>query len=362
MKRASGVLLLGFFLLLSTCVQRSQYDSGFAVPKQAGSHVARQRAGLDIHTSAAGSVDVIVARKGGDWVHTPGQVLEPTQEEWKLAALLKDRGEQRNGQWQKLLANYTGSNPVVLGAAMHAAIKQREYEEGLKIYRRLRCMTVAEFSIAMKLLGKLGRFDEVEQLWGQLVELDLVNQVLAAVRIDAAADAGDIQGAEAVLDYMVKNSMEAGVVHFTSAIKACANAKDTGRAQKAQLFFDRMVGKGIEPNVVTYANLLRAFRDESSQRCLLLLRDMKNRNVKPNRIFAESFLFIFLKSPLDSRCWRTLKEIIADLKKLDLSDLQAAKRFIDELRDANVKMSKSSKLIDVAIKSILRKQFVHSFS
>lgn len=352
MKRATPLPLCCVAVLLSVLcfdVVRKGCDT-FALSKQVGSHVLREREGLGIHDKAGRQFDWLV--------NETDLVVKLTPEEKNLAALLKDEGNKKNGNWQKLLAksNYTGDNPVVLTAAMQAALNQREpddYDQGFKIYKRLRYMTLPTYTLAMKLLGKLGEVDEVERLWDQLVELGLVNDVLASARIDAAADNGDIQGAVRVLDYIKKHGLEPNLLHYTNAIKACANAAEGGRAKEAQKLFDAMVAEGIQPNIVTYSNLLRAFRKEPSQCHLHILADMKDRNVKANNVFAETFLFIFLKQPRKG-CWMGQEAIVADIRKLELADLETAERFINELRGANVKLSRACKLIDAALRDVLK--------
>ena len=268
--------------------------------------------------------------------------------------MLKVAGDSKEGHWQKLFDEYSGSSPIVLNAAMHAALKKRDYEEGLKIYKRVRHMTLPTYTISMKLLGKLGQHDEVERRWRQLVEYDLVDQPAAGGRIDAAADNGDIQAAVRVLDYMKGKGIEAKALHFGSAINACANSKDANRAEVAQGFFDEMLRTGLTPTIVTYATVLRAFKHEPRERLLNLLVDMKDQNVRANAVFAETFLFIFLKKPPEKGCWTAQSVIASDLRKLRLADLQTAKDFIDELKHTNVNLNKSCRLIDEAIQSVLQ--------
>ncbi|CAK9087416.1 unnamed protein product [Durusdinium trenchii] len=226
MKRTCHTLVFSLLLLVHLC---RECHKTFALIKQVGSYFLRQQSGLNIHSPAfeQRDRDVVFSKKE---LKTEGLGLDPTQEEKTLASLLKAAGDEKrgkNGKWQDMFAKYSGSNPIVVNAAMQAALKQRDYDEGLNIYyNRVRYMTLPTFSIAMKLLGKCGHLDEVERLWEELVGLNLVNQVLAAARIDAAADDGDMGGAESVLNYMVEKDIEANVVHFTSTIRACANAKE----------------------------------------------------------------------------------------------------------------------------------------
>ena len=318
----------------------------FAQPKQIPTHVLRRTEGWGAHSRAGEKFNMIVNT-------TEHLVLEPTEEEKWLASQLKVAGNKKNGQWQKVVATYSGFSPLVLTAAMQAALKQGNYEEGYEIYRRIRHMTLPTYTISMKLLGKLGQHDEIERLWGQLMKMDIVGQPEASGRIDAAADNGDIQAAVRVLHYLQEKRLEADKLHFSSAINACANAKDADRAQSAQRLFDEMLAVGLKPDIATYTNLLRALANEPRQRLLNLLTDVKNQNLTWNGVFAETFLFIFLQSP-QKGVWTKVDVIASHLRKLSLADVQTAKEFVDELKRSNVKLNKSCRLIDEAIQSVLQ--------
>ncbi|CAK9062211.1 Pentatricopeptide repeat-containing protein At5g46100 [Durusdinium trenchii] len=346
-QRDSKLCAVGW--LVST---RHNAQDAFALPKQAPTHVLRRREGLEMYTHAGKNWGIVTNAKGE--VEPTDLEVVPTLEERELVSKLRGEANKENGQWQHVLSSYSGSNPVVLTAAMHAALKKRHYEEGFQIYKKLTHMTLPSYTIAMKLLGKLGKVDEVERLWTQLIELDLVGQPQAGGRIDAAADNGDIQAAGRVLDYMKGKGIEANVLHFSSAINACANAKDQSRAEAAQGFFDQMLAAGMKPNIVTYCSLLRAFQQEPRQRLLDLLVHMKDQHVKPDSVFAESFLFIFLRQP-GKGAWTTVDVIASDLRKRPLADLQVAKEFIEELRDdarPRVRLTRSCEAIDVALRRV----------
>ena len=348
--------LPGFCLLLA-CVSRGFADwrPSFAVNGQIPSHFVRQKEGMVVSTS--------LGEEQKSPVNRSGVVFELAPQEKKLISLLTAARKRKSNQWKRIYANYTGCHPVVLSAAMHTALIFKDYQEGAVIYQRFRnaqlAMNLPAYTITMKLCAKLGQFDEVQRLWAELVELDIVGQVQAGARIDAAADNGDIEAAARVLNYMGEKGLETNVVHFTSAINACANAHEADRAKQAQVFFDRMVAKSVKPNIVTFVNLVRAFRDEPAECCLHLLADMEQHGVKPNIVFAENFLYIFLKQP-SKRCWTKQSVITSHLRKLNPVDLQFAKSFIDDLRKANVRLNKSCKLIDSALRTVMTEEFFQS--
>ena len=351
--------LLGFCLLVAAVSLRglTGQSSSFAVPKQPGSYFMRQKEGLSVSRSVGEDLRSPVNRTG--------VVFELTAREKKLISLLKAARKSKGDEWKKIwqTANYAGFNPVVLNAAMHTALIFKDYQEGAAIYQRLSNakvpMTLPTYTTAIKLCGKLAQLDEVERLWEELVQMDAVDSRAAGARIDAAADNGDIRGATRILDYLEEKGLEPNAVHFGSAINACANAKDADRKKQAQAFFDTMLAKGLQPNVVIYVNLLRAFRDEPSECCLHLLADMQEHDVKPNRVFAESFLFTFLGSR-ERGGWTKQSVITSHLRRLNPVDLQFARSFIDDLRKANVYLQKSCKLIDSALRTVIREQALQS--
>ena len=113
-----------------------------------------------------------------------------------------------------------------------------------------------------------------------------------------------------------------------------------------------MLAARLKPDIVTYANLLRAFRQEPRQRLLNLLVEMKKDKVKANKVFAETFLFVFLQEP-EKGSWTQISVMASDLRKRPVADLQAAKDILDEFKRTNVEFSKFCKRIDGVIQSLL---------
>ena len=346
---------VAWLLPFSSRSRRAEFQ--IAVSGQVPVHLMREKEGLSVSKSVGGNFRYPV--------NTKGVVLELTEQEKKLVSCLTVARKRKSNEWKKIWqkAKYAGYQPIVLNAAMQTALIFKDYQEGAAIYQRLSNakvpMTLPTYTTAMKLCGKLAQLDEVERLWEELVQMDAVDSRAAGAHIDAAADNGDMQRAAQILDYLEEKQLEPSVVEFTSAINACANAKNADRAKQAQALFDKMVAKGVEPNIVTFVNLLRAFRDEPAQGCVHLLADMEEHDVKPNTVFAENFLYIFLKQPRKG-CWTEESVIASHLRKLNPADLQFAKSFIDDLRKANVDLNKSCKLIDSALRTVLRDKFLQS--
>ena len=77
------------------------------------------------------------------------------------------------------------------------------------------------FAAGMKIFGKLGQPNKVEEIWQEALSKNMVNQIVAGARIDAAADDGDIKQAATVLDHMQDNGLEIRTLHVNSAIRSC---------------------------------------------------------------------------------------------------------------------------------------------
>ena len=117
--------------------------------------------------------------------------------------------------WQavcSLFENYPGKAVAIYTAAMNAAFRCQKYQEGASIYKKCErvCQNLDEpvFSAGLRLFGKLGEPEEVRQVWDTVIKKGNINDVLAASRINAAADEGDVETAAAVLDLMQEKGIQ----------------------------------------------------------------------------------------------------------------------------------------------------------
>ena len=177
--------------------------------------------------------------------------IKLTKEESVLLKRISQASDKRN--WpdvKRLFESYSGDAVPLYHAAMHAAFRCREYEDGAKLYSQCRqaCSYCHEpvFATGMKIFGKLGRPNKVEEIWQEALSKNMVNQIVAGGRIDAAADDGDVTQAAIVLDHMQNNSLEIGLLHVNSAIRS---RWGTGKnnAEAARYFFDLLPGMGLKP-------------------------------------------------------------------------------------------------------------------
>ena len=330
--------------------------STFSAQRQLPLPLVREKTGLNAPAS--------VGEKFRSPVNKTGEFIQPTRKEKNLIRNLKEARKTKDDRmWENIwkACKDTGCHPIVLGAAMHTALRLEDYQEGSVIYRRIQNlnlpMTLPMYTTAMKLCGKLAHFEEVDELWGKLVRLGEIDSHAAAARIDAAADEGHIEGAKQVLDYMREENLSADVAHFTSAINACANANGAGHAKSAQRFFDRMLAQGIKPDVAVFTSLVGAFRGEPSQSFFRLLKDMKKYKLKADKVFVERFLGGSLNIPKHKDRRISGDEIEKHLWNQTHADLVAATKRIAAWRKGNFRiMTGFSQAICRAIQNVLRRK------
>ena len=146
----------------------------------------------------------------------------------------------------------------------------------------------------LKIFGKLRNQTRVDQIWSEALQEGLVERLVAAARIEAAADMGDITGAATGLDYMMQHDLDADVPSFNSAINACRNA-DPPSPSAAMYVFDAMLNRSLQPTVVTFTGLMRAHVKAKSAILKGIYSDMQARGIKPDNVLAEAFLFAIFR-------------------------------------------------------------------
>ena len=173
-------------LLLGLAFCSFQHGCSFAKPRQESADSYRERSGG------------AVRRKVTEFIK-----LNP--DEKRLLSKISTAGERR--QWSAVrsaFASYAGDAVPIYTAALHAALRCREYREGAKMFeqgqQRCEVMNVPMYVQALKIFGKLKDFAKVDALWSEALEVCELDEFLASARIAAAADQGDIEGAAAILD------------------------------------------------------------------------------------------------------------------------------------------------------------------
>mmetsp|Transcript_9367 Transcript_9367/g.22473 ORF Transcript_9367/g.22473 Transcript_9367/m.22473 type:complete len:348 (+) Transcript_9367:214-1257(+) len=272
-----------------------------------------------------------------------------SRQEAILISRLKEFGKQGQGQQvQRLFESYTGVAVPVFGAAMQAAYRSRKYDLAALVYTKLRGITTAKMNpviavFALKVFGKLGQLESVRLIWSETLKKGwLSNRFLATARIDAAAEMGDMVGAAHVLESLANKTLDIGVVQYNSAINACKNSAHKNSHAAAMFLFQDMIQRGLAPTIVTFTNLAGAYQTAPADRLRDLLALMEEWDVKPNHIFAETFLGALLQGRL-AQVW-SVSDVASILDGFDANRLAAAREFLDDMELKGLRLSKLCKL------------------
>lgn len=322
-------------------------SSSFAVLKpQVAAHRVRTDEGLALPTNAG---------RRNFAVNRISEEISASDDEILLAAELREAA--KNADWreaQRVLSIYDGSNTKVLTAGMQAALRCKKYQDGAEIFEQLKtreaALDVPAYTVAMKIYGKLQDTEQVDEIWRTLQDLDVVDQVACGARIDAAAELGDLEKALELVSFMKKERLGIDVLHFSSAINACAKSLHPERADHALQLFNELVSRGLKPNIITYTNFLLASRDLPSRDLLFILDSMARKGVRANSIFVENFMFVFLrKSRGQGRSWKNLSNIQMELADFDMEILEKALELIEEFRNDGIRLRTSTMNIEKAL-------------
>jgi len=329
-------LLTLFGALTTVCFGFSGFD--FAQSRQEPLRTVRERAGQALSVSASGV---------GNFPLAP--------QEKKLMGIISSAGKE--GKWttaKSLFSNYTGVAPPVFSAVLHAAFRCRQYREGAKVYQqcRKRCKKVHApvYVQALRIFGKLREDGVVRQVWAEALEECEFSSVLASARIAAAADAGDPETAEKVLDLMEKKEISIDVHHMSSAIRACWGW-GKNRHKAAKYFFDLCPQVGVTPNLIVFTNLIGAYDSASLEDIASAYQAMKKLEVVADPAFAETYLVSVLSKPKDLKL-RTPAFAAKWLNDKSVDRLRAAQEGLSDFEKDGVKLTALSKTLKDALKKL----------
>ena len=268
--------------------------------------------------------------------------IKLTKEESVLLKSISRASEKRNWPHAKqLFETYSGDAVPLYHAAMYAAFRSRKYEDGAELYKKCRqsCSHLQEpvFATGMKIYGKLGRPNKVEEIWQEALSRNMVNQVAAGARIDAAADDGDIKQAATVLDHMQDNGLEILTLHLNSAIRSCWGM-GKNNAAAARYFFDLLPGLGLKPDIVSFTTLVGAHQKASLDKILLAYEELKSSGTKPDRAFAGTCIIAMLQLQKTTN-YDAPKQIATSLQGTSPARLKAAKDAFADFKSARIDLS-----------------------
>ena len=268
--------------------------------------------------------------------------------ERKLVSNIAIASEKRD--WsaaQSYFATYRGDATQIYGAAIHAAFRCGQYQEGAKIYEQCRsnCKLVGApvFTVALRIFGKLKANDRVRQIWDDALKAHELDEILGSARIAAAADLGDVEGAAAVLDQMnLSSNVSINVFHINSAMRACWGWGNK-EYKAAKYFFDLLEQFQLSPTIVSFTSLVGAYHTASLPEILSAYQKMKDLEIEPDPVFAETYMFSVLQADRS----RNLRRGIEDrLHEKAIKRLQAARDALIDFKKAGVQLQGSCRAID----------------
>ena len=269
------------------------------------------------------------------------------KEEKKLVSNIAFASEKRD--WsaaQSYFATYSGDATQIYGAAIHAAFRCGQYQEGAQIYEQCRsnCKVVGipVFTIALRIFGKLKDNDRVQQIWDDALKAHELDELFGSARIAAAADVGDVAGAAAVLDQMnLSSNVSINAFHINSAMRACWGWG--GREHKAaKYFFDLLEQFKLSPTIVSFTSLVGAYHTASLPEILSAYQKMKELKIEPDPVFAETYIFSVLQADRTRNLRRGIENT---LHEKSIERLQAARDALIDFKKAGV-LSGSCRAVD----------------
>ena len=212
----------------------------------------------------------------------------------KLLSIISAAGER--GDWEQVrqrFRRYAGTETPIFNAVMHISLNCTQVQQGACAYERLCNLKVQKtpptITAALKIYARLGKTENVRKIWAEAKKTMKIDELMTAARIEAAAAEGDVETAAQVLDEMTHSSLEIDTLHVTAAIRACWEAR--GKRHNAAKWLYQLLPKfGLEPNIVTFTCLLGAYATAPLPEILAVRGEMHKHGVKPNKVFAETYL------------------------------------------------------------------------
>ena len=315
------------------------FDATFATGRQAPSRSVREREGL--------ARSVKAERLNNETYLSPyGKKL--------LNKIVQAGGR---GDWQqvrKRFLKYTGLETPIFNAVMHIALNCTQVQEGAQVYEKLCRFNVTKtsptISAALKIYSRLGQTQTVRKIWDEAKASMKIDELMAEARIEAAAAEGDVPTAAQLLDDMSGSGLEISTLHVTSAIRACWKAPGKRQAA-AKCLYQLLLDRDLAPNIVTFTCLLGAHASAPLQDLLAVRQEMTAYGVKPNRVFAETYLTsvlaIIKEEVMDLR---TSQQFARYLHSRPAERLNEARDAVSEFRAADIELSGLSLCIDKALR------------
>ena len=244
-----------------------------------------------------------------------------------------------------LFGTYGGGASQIYGAALHAAFRCQEYNRGAKIYEKAinNCEFVVQsvYTMALRIFAKLGAHSRVQQIWETALKSFDLDEILASARIAAAADAGDVETAAAVLDQMESSNVSIDVYHINSAIRGCWGWGNK-QHRAAKYFFNLLERFQLSPTVISFTSLIGAYTTASLQEVLSAYNEMKALQIQADAVFAETYIFSVLK-------WSKGDALEVNLRERSVERLRAARDALIDFKVAGLKLHGACKSVDAEL-------------
>jgi len=246
---------------------------------------------------------------------------------------------------RSLFGAYGGGASPIYGATLHAAFRCQEYNQGAKIYEK--AVNNCEFvdlplhNVAIRIFAKIGEDSRVQQIWDTALKSFDLDEMLASARIAAAADAGDVETAAAVLDQMESSNVSVGVHHINSAIRACWGWGNK-QHRAAKYLFDLLERFQLSPTVISFTSLIGAYTTASLQELLSAYNQMKALEIQADAVFAETYMFSVLQ-------WSKGDAVEVNLRERSVERLQAARDALIDFKGADLKLHRSCTRFDAEL-------------
>ena len=262
-----------------------------------------------------------------------------TKEESKLLAKVVQAANRSD--WQRIRQLRATSKVLktpFFDVEMNAALACGQYKAGTTLYEQLCKLQlpkeVLTFNLAMKLYGKAGMWASVQQVWKEARQSYRLDETMAAARLVAAADEGDIRTAADILDEMVRMDLVVDVGHFTSALRACTTAESSGY-NVAVFLFDTMCNMSLTPDVQVFTALVSTFAGRPVTKFQTLRSQMDQFGVQHNWVFADAYLKALLSVPQKDKqsSVAELVDLVSGLSKERLQEAASALSTFKTLQD-----------------------------
>ncbi|KAK4773707.1 hypothetical protein SAY87_028726 [Trapa incisa] len=202
---------------------------------------------------------------------------------------------------------------ISYGILIKSYCEARSPEKGLALLREMEQkgleVTAITFTTILDALYKLGKIDEAEKLWAEMVskgcELD---SAVYNIKIMNAQDVGP-QTVKDIIEEMKENGVEPSTVSYNYLITSYSKA---GLIEDAMKVYEGLRENGCRPNAVTFRTLVRYSCERGEyQRAYGVFKDSVRVNKIPNLMTLRSLV----EGLVENKYMEEAKELLSTVKK-----------------------------------------------